>query len=142
PTAKEHENDHIPGRITKGRVMDPVVQTTFGPLAMPAPIVSFEGMTNPNGYEPPDTNGDVGPNHFVQWVNGSIQIWNKSGVSLYGPVDGNTLFTGFGGVCETTNDGDPIVLYDPMANRWMLTQFAFEDSSNPIPSHQCFAIST
>lgn len=124
------------------QVSDPVVQSSFGngpvsALAAPAPLVNFAGLTNRNGVYPPDTMGDVGPNHFVQWVNSSIQIFNKSGVSLYGPTNGNTIWSGFGGPCQTTNDGDPIVLYDSAADRWMLSQFTASS-----PYGECIAIST
>lgn len=85
---------------------------------------------------PPDTNGDVGPNHYVQWNNLTFEVFNKSGVSVLGPRRGNLLFTGFGGVCETTNDGDPIVLYDQFADRWILSQFAIDTGV------QCVAVST
>ncbi len=120
-------------------VEDPAVQKSFGPnaLAMPAPTQNFAGVGNRDGVYPPDTNGDVGPNHFVQWVNLSFQIWNKSGVSLYGPASGNTLWSGFGGPCQTANDGDPVVLYDPIADRWLMSQFT---ASNPYG--ECIAIST
>ena len=52
-------------------------------------------------------------------------IFNKStGATVYGPVAGNTLFTGFGGACETSSNGDPVLQYDKLANRWVLMQFA------------------
>src|SRR5688500_11271586 len=124
---------------TAGPVNDPVVQKSFGTgaLAMPAPILNFAGMGNRNGVYPPDTNGDVGPNNYVQWVNLSLQIWNKSGVSVYGPANGNTLLSGFGGPCATQNAGDPIVLYDQMADRWVLSQF-----TGSSPYGECIAVST
>jgi uncharacterized repeat protein (TIGR01451 family) len=103
---------------------------------MPSPLVNFEGIGNVNGVLPPDTNGDVGPNHYVQIVNLSFAIFNKSGAVLFGPANINTLWSGFGGPCETENDGDPIVLYDHLADRWLLSQFAV-----PGPFHQCIAIS-
>jgi hypothetical protein len=113
-----------------------------GPAAvssvMPPAIVSFDGVNNRNGVAPPDTNGDVGPNHYVQWVNFSYAVWNKQGVLLYGPVNGNTIWGGFGGMCETRNNGDPTVLYDPIADRWLLSQLAFID---PSEYHQCIAVS-
>ncbi len=102
------------------------IQDWNGPQAMPAPILNFNGVNNRNGVHPPDTNGDVGPNHYVQWVNLSLQIWDKNGSSLYGPVNGNTIWQGFGTQCETTNNGDPIVLYDEMADRWFISQFSLD----------------
>jgi hypothetical protein len=106
-------------------------------IALP-PILSFEGVNARNGVAPPDTNGDVGPNHYVQWVNASYAVWNKQGALLYGPVNGNTIWGGFGGLCETRNNGDPIVLYDPIADRWLMSQLAFID---PVDYHQCVAVS-
>ncbi|MFL5731609.1 MAG: dockerin type I domain-containing protein, partial [Chloroflexia bacterium] len=122
---------------SNAHITDPVVQSRLAPLAMPTPILNFDGVGNRNGVYPPDTNGDVGPNHYVQWVNLSYQIWNKSGTSLLGPNNGNNIFSGFGGACQTTNAGDPVVLYDPLADRWLLSQFT---SANPYG--ECIAIST
>ncbi|MBI3995090.1 MAG: DUF11 domain-containing protein, partial [Nitrospirae bacterium] len=120
--------------------MDPLVQSLSPALKMPSPIQSFDGVGNVNGVLPPDPNGDVGPNHYVQMVNVSFAVWDKSGALLYGPAAGNTLWTGFGGACETTNDGDPIVQYDPLADRWVMSQFALPNFPNG-PFHQCFAVS-
>ncbi|MFL5731727.1 MAG: dockerin type I domain-containing protein [Chloroflexia bacterium] len=131
----------VNGKPREG-IVDPVVQRGFGlsPLAMPTPLANFEGIGNLTGVLPPDTNGDVGPNHYVQWVNLQLQVFSKTGVSLYGPVPGNTLWTGFGGVCEHTNNGDPIAIYDSMADRWVLSQFAVPGGVNGY--HQCVAVST
>lgn len=104
---------------------------------MPAPGVAFEGVAS-HGLVPPDTNGAVGPAHYVQWVNLYLAVWDKSGNLLYGPVPGNTLWSGFGGVCEAQNNGDPIVLYDHLADRWLMSQLAFQWPHN---FHQCIAVS-
>ncbi len=120
----------------------PVTAVSPAPAAitgvMPSPILSFDGVNNRNGVAPPDTNGDVGPNHYVQWVNLSYAVWNRQGTLLYGPVNGNTIWSGFGSLCETRNNGDPIALYDPLADRWLLSQLAFID---PNEYHQCIAVS-
>jgi hypothetical protein len=120
---------------------DPVLQETLPAALMPPMVVDFDGVNNPDGVLPPDANGDVGPNHYVQWVNLSLAIYDKSGRLLYGPTSGNTLFNGFGGPCETSNDGDPIVLYDERADRWLLTQGAWPNYPNE-PFYQCIAVST
>jgi hypothetical protein len=86
---------------------------------------------------PPDTNGDVGPNHYVQTVNTDFAIYSKSGTLLYGPAPINTLWNGFGGGCQTNNDGDPTVVYDRIANRWVISQF----SVTTAPYLQCVAVS-
>jgi hypothetical protein len=97
---------------------------------------------------PPDTTGDLGPNHYVQWVNLRYSIYtltrdvsnNISGFNLVSgfPKNGNTIWSGFGGVCAADNDGDPIVQYDQFADRWVLTQFAVSTK----PYTQCVAVST
>ncbi|MCW5961993.1 MAG: VCBS repeat-containing protein [Pyrinomonadaceae bacterium] len=99
--------------------------------------VSFDGMGG-LGSTPPDPNGDIGPNHYVQMVNARFQIFNRSGVSVFGPANINTLFAGFGGPCQTENAGDPVVIYDQLADRWLLSQFS--DSSGPF--FNCVALST
>ena len=119
---------------------DPVLQDFFtpadlgyrGPLFnIPVTVEDFSALSNGDNstvlgswFLPPDTNGDVGLNHYVQWVNGVFAIYNKSGVKLLGPAAGKSLWSGFGGPCETRNDGDIIALYDRQADRWLMSQFA------------------
>lgn len=109
------------------------------PKAMVSTFENFEGTDNLCGCLPPDTNGDVGPNHYVQTVNNQIQIFDKQGNSLLGPEPINTLWDGFGGACEAQNNGDPIALYDQLADRWLISQFALFASGGH--NHQCVAIS-
>jgi hypothetical protein len=106
----------------------------------------FEGQSNDDNVftlgillAPPDTNGDVGPNHYVQMVNIITEIFDKSGNSILGPFGGNAFWSGLGGNCEFTNRGDPIVLYDEETDRWLVSQFAFP--AGPGDS-LCMAIST
>ncbi len=125
-----------------------VVQNMSVLSSMPEPIANFEGVNNVNGVLPPDTQGDIGydPNtgkkYYVQWVNLSFQIWDvtdpEAVVSLYGPAAGNTLWSGTGTICDYNNDGDPITLFDPLAKRWMMSQFALGFPDN---FHQCIAVS-
>src|ERR1700674_2234739 len=90
-------------------------------------------------FSPPDTNGAVGATQYVQWVNAQFAVFDKvTGALVAGPTDGNTPWTGFGGGCEINNDGDPIVQYDKMANRWILTQFSIVT----LPYTECVAVST
>jgi hypothetical protein len=92
---------------------------------------------------PPDTTLAVGPNHVIGWVNSMYAVMTKTGTVL-SLVNGNTPFVGVGGLCETTNRGDPILQYDRLADRWILSQFAFGVSGgNPVaPYLQCIAVST
>ncbi|MFA4864026.1 MAG: T9SS type A sorting domain-containing protein, partial [Bacteroidales bacterium] len=87
-------------------------------------ISNFEGVGNLNSVYPPDTEGDVSPDHYFQMINLSFQIFDKQGNSLYGPADNRTLWNGFIGSWTSTNDGDPVILYDEQADRWVATQFA------------------
>ncbi|MBS1796459.1 MAG: carboxypeptidase regulatory-like domain-containing protein [Acidobacteria bacterium] len=121
---------------------DPV-QNYYGPAFAATVGTSFDAVTAA-GLAPPDTTLAVGPNHIIVWVNSRYAVYNKSGTLLLGPVGGNTLFTGMGNLCATTNRGDPILQYDRAADRWILSQFAF-NVSGPDPASpylQCFAVST
>jgi hypothetical protein len=109
---------------------DPVLQKNYSATrGVSGPVVNFDGVGNVNGVIPPDTDGDVGPNHYFQMINLSFAIWDKDGTLLYGPVDNSTLWSGFIGPWTGTNDGDPIILYDELADRWMASQFAINTSN-------------
>jgi MYXO-CTERM domain-containing protein len=124
---------------------DPALQSS-APVgaSMPSPSLTFDGLTEANACPcaPPDTQGDVGPNHYVQWVNIAFAIYDKNGTRLLGPTPGNGLWGGFGGLCETQNRGDPITLYDRAADRWLMSQFAFTGDGSVPPFFQCIAVST
>src|SRR5439155_1341792 len=82
-------------------------------------------------------------NQYVEWVNESFAVFNKStGAAVYGPAAGNTLWSGFGGPCETYNDGDVIVVYDKAANRWVMTQLEISSGFGTGPFYECVAVST
>ncbi len=149
-TNPDHEVKRIPRHYAPRAqsVRDPVVQSSVVTLLAPTVALSFagvgQGFSGPNGTfsvtgAPPDTNGDVGPNHYVQTVNQDLMVWNKSGTKLHGPLPINSLFQSLGGLCAADNDGDPVVLYDQAADRWFISQFAV---TNPNPNyHQCIAVS-
>src|SRR5438132_6797728 len=154
-TNVEHEVKRIPRPPAGAQLRDPVHQTSAPLLRAPTINNSFDGVGNgfsgPNGTfsvnaAPPDTNGDVGPHDYVQIVNTDFAVFNKDasrgavGTVRYGPVQINTLWSGFGGLCQADNDGDPVVVYDSIANRWLISQFAV---TNPNPNYfQCVAVST
>jgi hypothetical protein len=131
----------LPNRIgSQGATGDGALQEGGGGTSAPTSLQTFEGVNNVNAVLPPDTVGDVGPNHYVQMVNLSFAIWDRNGNKLYGPVDSSTLWQGFGGPCESSNDGDPIVQYDHLADRWVMSQFALPNFPKG-PFYQCIAIS-
>jgi hypothetical protein len=133
----------LPNQINnQGSHQDTAVQDTLATPNMPAPNLNFDGIPFPGvncNCAPPDTNGEVGLTQYMQIVNEGIQVFDKStGTSVFGPVGISTLWTGFGGVCETSGFGDPVVLFDQLANRWVVTQFA----GTSIPTDECIAVST
>jgi hypothetical protein len=123
---------------------DGAVQSAGGPLVGVTAGLGFAGVGKGDygytvQYAPPDTVGAVGATQYVQWVNVAYIVFDKTtGAKLLGPVSANALWSGFGGGCETNNDGDPIVQYDKAANRWVMTQF----SVSTTPYLQCVAVST
>jgi hypothetical protein len=150
-TFKENERELFSGKANPNELVaapPSAVQTeTSAPLSATL-VTSFEGPgQGMPGYtvtiSPPDTTLAVGLNHIVVWVNAQYAVFSKSGTKLLpgdGFVNGNTLFAGLGNACETTNRGDPTLQYDRLADRWILSQFAF--SSNSGPFLQCIAVST
>src|SRR5207244_184509 len=94
---------------------------------------------------PPDTDGDVGPNHYVQSVNSSIKIFDKNGNPLNGP-NGTTYNSFFvtlvGTPCSGFNDGDGFVFYEHVADRWVVSDFAFPGTlPGAGPFYQCIGVS-
>ncbi len=113
---------------------------------MSSPILTFDGATQLDNAAqgigavlPPDVNGDVGLNHYVSSVNLVYKIFNKNGTVAAGPFRTNALFSGLpaSDPCRVNNSGDPIVVYDPLADRWHISQFAITGTTNC----QCVAVS-
>src|SRR5438105_1105298 len=122
---------------------DPVVQNKFLnrlTVNIPGPILSFDGQAFPGSgcsCAPSDTNGYRGQTQYVQIVNKGYQVFNKfTGASVLGPLSIASIWAGFGGGCQT-GSGDPIALYDKLADRWLISQFA----GSGVPTDQCIAIS-
>ena len=96
---------------------------------MPPPLLTFDGMYQAQTQcmcMPPDTNGDVGPNHYVQSVNDRFAVYDKNGNTLLAPTTFNSLFAPLVGTpCSDQNRADPFVFYDHMADRWVVSDIAF-----------------
>jgi hypothetical protein len=113
---------------------DQAWQREMGKMQPPkAPIVSFEGQASP--YFPSDCNGAAGPNHFMQTINTVYTIYDKAGVVKAGPTNLNLLFGNVTGA--NYNDGDPIVLYDEQADRWLVVEFSVSGTND----YMLFAVS-
>lgn len=131
--------------------LDTGAESAAAPSA-PAPSTTsnFDGLDNANwgAGHPPDTNGDVGKDYYIQTINSSVGIYRKSdGVRVAAFTLDTFMSQGhFGNVCDTDNFGDPVVLYDSFEDRWIVTDFAFQlDNSgnvrNPPGAFECFAAS-
>ena len=123
----------------------PSATTERGP-GVTAPSIGFNflGVIGTGSY-PSDENGSVGNDQYVETVNTRYQVWSlnrgtNTATSILGPVNINTLWAAFGGACQTQNAGDPIVLFDKVANRWLISQFTSAASGGLY--YQCVAIST
>lgn len=135
----------LPGSGNAALQADAALQTQIGFSLGTSELLNLLGIgAHLPGFSvnaiPSDSNGAVGATQFVEWVNESFAVFSKTtGGLIYGPVAGNVLWSGFGGLCETDNDGDPVVQYDKVAGRWIMTQFAV--TGGP-PYYQCVAVST
>jgi hypothetical protein len=123
---------------------DSVAQVPAGPPVSVTSSLNFDGLdaaqTVASGgpFVPPDTNGAVGATQFVEWVNVTFEVFDKTtGAVVMGPTPGNAFWKGFGGACETRNDGDIIIQYDKLAGRWVAAQPVFA-----APFMYCLAVST
>ena len=148
-TQKDHEVPNKFRAVSPLQVADEAVQAIYNngmKAAALAPLQNFPGMTNAANTSgrvtPPDCAGDVGPNHYVQVINCMLQVFSKTGTSLYGPVTTSTLWNGFSGNWSGHNDGDGIVLYDETADRWIISQFAIDCTGSPYTEYQLVAVST
>lgn len=117
-----------------------VEQTWFGKKPAPEILASFDGLgedfIGPQGTatlrNPSDNSLAVGLDHIVQIVNSRMAIFTKkgnrfdtTGKVLYGPVETRNVFRGFGGPCERINNGDAVVRYDQLADRWLIVMPTF-----------------
>jgi hypothetical protein len=154
---KERPEHQAPGEVGEGREAstDPGVSlpATIDPSAISAPAPSPDSsfprldFLNWGMGHPPDTNGDVGPTYYIQTINSSIGIFDKSTGTRVAAFTFNAFMSQghFGNLCDTDNFGDPVVLYDSYENRWFITDFAFKidggGNVNPQTAYQCFAVS-
>lgn len=101
---------------------DPIWQREMGTVSNPSREIlqNFAGQSSTSN--PPDCNGTTGPNHYMQTINVTYNIYDKEGTLVAGPTPLNSLFSGVPG--SSSNDGDPIVIFDEQANKWMVAEFS------------------
>src|SRR5438552_568009 len=129
---------------------DGALQSALLPATIPSTQQNFEGLSNEDNFNifgfrvnPPDPVGEVGPNNYVEMTNLTFAVYDKSGNKLLGPVDTGTLWSGFAVPDCTEPSGDPVVLYDQITDRWILSQFTTSGLSDPSkPFWNCVAVST
>src|SRR6266542_3846775 len=96
---------------------------------MPGPLLTFYGINEAEGQcscVPPDSDGDVGPNHYVEAVNVAFRVFDKNGTPLTPPTTYNSFFSSLVGTpCANANQCDPFAFYDHQADAWVITDFAF-----------------
>ena len=136
-----------------GHTVDGALQATQGAGSIPATSANFEGISNQDNFNtfggrvnPPDPNGAVGPNDYVEMVNLLFAVYSKTGVQRLAPTAIGSLWAGFA-VNECTDEsGDPVVMYDQVANRWILSQFTtrgIDFPDEPLDTfYNCIAVST
>ncbi len=143
--------DRGPVTADHGVPRDDAVQQTLPTTTAPvSTVANFEGLSNADNFavhgfrvNPPDTVGDVGPNHYVEMTNLVFDVYTKSGTSLLGPTSIGAIWEGFAVDDCTDPAGDPIVVYDQFANRWVLSQFTTRGFDDPaLPFYNCVAVST
>ena len=105
--------------------IDPVLQQNMDTKSPPDISVNAEGMWNYQNKIPPDTDGDVGPDHYIQMVNMSFAVFDKEGTMIYGPVANITIWQDAPEIWSDFSNGDPIVLYDEAADRWLISELSF-----------------
>jgi hypothetical protein len=141
------ESEGPVARRAKARGLDGALQILNPAPTIPGPLLTFDGLSNQDNFNrfggrvnPPDPNGEVGPNNFVEMINLLFAVYDKAGNLLAGPFDTGSLFAGFPVANCSLNAGDPVVLYDQFKDRWLLSQFT---PSNSGPEFwNCVAIST
>ena len=143
-----------------GDSADGALQSVMPPMTIPSTRANFEGLSNQDNanifgfrVNPPDPNGEAGPNNYIEMINLVFAIYDKSGNLQLGPVDTGTLWSGFSVPDCTDPSGDPVVMYDQFRDRWILTQFttagpeywncvAISTTGDPTGSYYRYAFST
>jgi hypothetical protein len=146
-TEKKRGKEQELGRLSPNTPAGDAALVPPSSRSVPPPLLSFDGISSADSRNaPPDTVGDVGQNNYVQMVNVAWQVWDKSGNALHAPMRESTPWLGAPrrDTCRTRDQGDPVVVYDQYANRWVLSFFAFrlnEQGEPARPFYECIAVS-
>src|SRR5438046_6470458 len=129
---------------------DAALQALTAAVAIPSPLANFEGLSNQDNLNifgfrvnPPDPNGEIGPNNYVEMINLVFAVYDRAGNLEAGPIDTGSLWADFAIPDCTDPSGDPVVLYDQLEDRWLLSQFTTSGLNDPTkPFWNCIAVST
>jgi len=129
----------------------PNIQKHQGVKRSRGPLLNFEGIDNVNGGFPADPNGDVSEDYYMQTVNNSFAVWDKSGNLLYGPVDNKSLWAALPGPWHSIKWSDPVFKYDYLADRWVISSMswsrdnelyyemvAVSETNDPLGTYNCY----
>ena len=164
PAIHNSRIDRLPAILTgSGRALataKPAAARKTAAASALSPLLSFEGLSNQDNFNiyggrvnPPDPNGEVGPNDYVEMINLAFAVYSKAGTLLLGPVPIGSLWSGFPVTDCAGASGDPVVLYDQKADRWLLSQFtsqgpnywncvAISQTGDPTGAYYRYAFST
>ncbi|MFY9913928.1 MAG: hypothetical protein WAK18_04610, partial [Nocardioidaceae bacterium] len=148
--AQEERADEVGSAPDNGFTGDPAVQSSAPPVTIGSTRANFEGLSNQDNFNyyggrvnPPDPVGDVSRKQYVEMTNLMVDVYDKAGHPQIPPTPIGALWSGFAVDDCTDPSGDPVVLYDQIANRWILTQFTTRGLSDPtLPFYNCVAVST
>ena len=147
PSEHEIENNVNPNHPWSNKVQkDPVLQTAENSPSLQTPNfnVEFDGIGYGDNFfcncMPPDNDGAPGTTQYVQYVNLTYEVYDKSGNTLLGPLSGNSI-SGQDSVdpVRPTTAATPVIRFDAAAQRWVVSQFAINSSA---PDYECVAVST
>jgi hypothetical protein len=127
---EEVKNENAPPWMTGALLKepaepDPVLQEQQGQQDYGGIIANFEGVDNVQNKIPPDTEGDIGPDHYLQMINMSFAVFDRTGNILYGPAANVTIWQNTPTPWADVSNGDPIALYDRTADRWLISELSF-----------------
>ena len=108
-----------------GKFSEPGVQRLMASKKPQSILVNVEGVGNLQNKLPPDTEGDIGSEYYLQMINMSLAVFNKTGDLVYGPVSNLTIWQNAPGPWSGNSNGDPIVLFDEKADRWFISELSF-----------------
>ena len=148
---RDHEN-LVAASGSSSTAQDPVVQHGKGTGNLTQPLANFDGICLPGGQPctdpsscgclPPDTNGAAGATQYVQVVNSDFAVYSKAtGLAVRHATPIDELWSGTGSECAAHNDGDPVVVYDQFAGRWLISQFIANPNTGESYG-ECVAVST